>query len=145
MKNKFIFVIWGNSNSGKSETIKKIFEVFSQNISKKNISCEKPNRKDITATIIIHGIKVGIEGQGDPNSRLEDSLISFVKKKCSIIICASRSRGKTVDVIEKIAEKNSFKIIWATNYLSYSNRKEQTRLNKVSAKQFFSFIESRLL
>jgi len=44
----------------------------------------------------IKGHTVGIESQGDPNSRLQQSLQDFYNAGCDIIICATRTAGMTV-------------------------------------------------
>ena len=53
---------------------------------------------------------VGIETQGDPNSRLGESLELFKKAKCSIIICATRTRRGTVTAVENLQPE--FKVVW---------------------------------
>jgi hypothetical protein len=47
----------------------------------------------------VKGKKIGIESQGDPNSRLEQSLKDFVNAGCDIIFCACRTSGMTVQWI----------------------------------------------
>jgi hypothetical protein len=49
--------------------------------------------------INVKGFSIGIESQGDPNSRLKQSLNDFAKNKCDIIFCAARTRGMTVNWI----------------------------------------------
>ncbi len=67
-------------------------------------------RRDFTVILLIKGRKVGIESQGDPNSRLGGSLQLFVKEKCNVIICATRTRGQTVDAVNTL--KKQYEIVW---------------------------------
>lgn len=41
----------------------------------------------------VHGRIVGIESQGDPGSRLQQSLSDLLAAKCDVIFCACRIRG----------------------------------------------------
>ena len=67
-------------------------------------------KKDIRVVLTINGIKIGIESQGDPGGRLIESLDLFVKLKCQLIICATRTRGKKVTAVKDL-EKSGYKII----------------------------------
>ncbi|MDI9319952.1 MAG: hypothetical protein QM530_05685 [Phycisphaerales bacterium] len=58
----------------------------------------------------MNGIKIGIESQGDPNSRVFVSIPIFVNLNCDLILCATRTRGATVQIIEGL--KNDFQINW---------------------------------
>jgi hypothetical protein len=51
----------------------------------------------------VNGLAVGIESQGDPNSRLKRSLPAFAAAKCDIIFCACRTSGMTVDWINALS------------------------------------------
>lgn len=94
----------GRGSSGKTETIKLVFQLLQARYSNAVVDLLISNTIDIKATMVINGNKVGIESQGDPNSRLKQSLADFVDVECSIIICATRTRGKTV--------------VWVNNYSS---------------------------
>lgn len=92
-----IFALQGKCNSGKSSTIKLVYNALMNKYPAAQVQNLSPNTKDIK--IIISGIKglvVGIESQGDPNSRLHKSLQDFRNANCDIIICATRTSGMTV-------------------------------------------------
>jgi hypothetical protein len=55
---------------------------------------------------------MGIESQGDPNSRIFKSLPFFVNKECDIILCACRNRGETVWEVEKLHKDFDYDIVW---------------------------------
>ncbi|MFV1951811.1 MAG: hypothetical protein ACC630_07665, partial [Nitrospinota bacterium] len=65
---------------------------------------------DVRAVVTINGVKIGIESQGDPNSRLFKSLKLFAKLQCHVIVCATRTRGATVKAVE--SQKSDYEVIW---------------------------------
>lgn len=103
-----IIAIKGVLNTGKTATIKKFYHLLKSKYPKSKIENEICG-SDIRAIITINGVKIGIESQGDPNSRLFESILLFVKNQCNIIVCATRSRGGTVQLIE---EQENYEIIW---------------------------------
>lgn len=110
MKTKQVFALKGPANVGKSTTIKKIFILLKEAYPTALIQIINPPRiditvtveVDITVTIEIDETVVGIESQGDPNCRLPESIKHFKKAKCSIIVCATRTSGKTVATVENL-------------------------------------------
>lgn len=129
---KTILVLRGKSNIGKTTTIKKVYELLKEKYPQSNINEIIAKRNtlgeieyDIKVIIIIDGIKIGIESQGDPGSRLEKSLKYFIDNKCDIILCAARTWGKTNNIIE--AYSNLFKIIWIRKEIDKSNNEESNQ------------------
>lgn len=117
MKKLFIY----DSNpgkTGKSRSIKAIFHVLKQRMDigelkfKYDIlegSDEFPNKQDLKALIDYKGITIGLESQGDPNSRLTTSIKEFAsEKKCDVIICACRTKGKDVREIKHVCRINNY-------------------------------------
>jgi hypothetical protein len=72
---------------------------------------EKRFKVDVTIVVTIDGTKVGIETQGDPNSRLAKSLERFVQLNCKVIVCACRSYGETVNIV-RAGEQSGYQIKW---------------------------------
>lgn len=141
--NKTVYANWGTAQQGKSSTVKKIAELIIKNYP---LALTDPIsidfKFDIKAVITIGKIKIGIESQGDPNSRLFQSLKYFVKIECDIIICSTRTSGSTVDAINELYSKHGYENVWVTNYRS--NEKNQNTLNEISAKQIFELIQQNL-
>ena len=139
MKDKTLIAIWGSGRQGKSTTVSNICKLILTEFPKATSRFINEG-KDITVIIIIGKIKIGIESQGDPSSRLPDSLKIFSKdENCDIILCTSRTSGMTVETIDKIAQKFNYNLIWATNLRSSDN---QEYLNNYSANQIFEFIKT---
>jgi len=86
---------------------------------------------DITKIITVNGIKIGIESQGDPNSNLFTSLALFDKEKCDLIICATRTKGNTVNEVMKYESNSGYDVIWLSNL--FSGQKDKDELNNKSS------------
>ncbi|WP_213946974.1 hypothetical protein [Luteibacter sp. dw_328] len=106
-----IVVLQGAGNRGKSTTLKIVYEHL---LNKFSLLAEErvtsggramyrlDVRSDVRAIFSVNGKYVGIESQGDPNSRLRDSLDFFQRKRCDLIICATRTRGDTTDIVRAL-------------------------------------------
>jgi len=137
---KTVFANWGHARQGKSDTIKRIAKKILD--SYPNATTEPSQidySADINVIITADNLKIGIESQGDPNSRLPDSLKRFSADNCDIIICATRTSGGTVEEVDNLAPK--YDIIWVTNYRSKENTE---KLNQLSAEQIFDLIKKRI-
>lgn len=138
---KRIIVLYNKSNSGKSTIFKNVDEL----ISKKYKDCKNTtlhNNYDICKIYNINGISVGIESQGDPGSRLNESLKCFNEKKCDIIICTSRTKGETVNSIVAY-EKFGYEILWFSNITS-KTQTTTSNLNKLTAKFIIDILDNLL-
>lgn len=112
----------GGEKVGKSSSIRMAYEMLLEQHPNLIIK-EKLHRgkKDISVIIIIKGVLIGIESQGDPNKRdlsgkyrLAKSLETFKEKNCDLILCAARASGtnrtKPVEEVEKLEPEYS--ITW---------------------------------
>lgn len=122
---KFILTLTGLAQSGKTETIKLVFQLLIERYPQHAIIIEEGfGNRDVKALLFINGAKVGIDSQGDPNSRQMRSIDEFVNLGCDIILSASRTRGMTTRSIKKYEQ--SYNILWfqkekakeQTNYFS---------------------------
>jgi hypothetical protein len=92
-----IFALQGRGNCGKTKTLVKVFEMLHAKYPSAQVRDFFPNSPDKKVIMTgVRGKKIGIESQGDPNSRLKQSLIDFDKAGCDIIFCAVRTSGMTV-------------------------------------------------
>ena len=131
---KQIFGLYGTSNVGKSRTIKNVYrkltEKYPDFIFKKDFKQITADEGDICVIIVINGKIIGIESQGDPNSRIFISLPIFVKLNCDIILCATRTRGATVDEVEKL--KSTYEVKWIKKNPSENDTKHKSDNNKIA-------------
>lgn len=97
--NNLVIANKGKAECGKSSSIKEVFNKLIA-IYPQNILIEDG---DIKATITIRNVLVGIESQGDPNSRMMQSMNDFVSMGCQIIVTARRTSGETYSkIMERI-------------------------------------------
>lgn len=132
MKNRII-ALRGVPNAGKSETIKLTRELLITNYCSA-IDGYKSFNTDIKVVLTINDVKIGIESQGDPDSRLEESLKYFNSIGCVVIICATRSRGRTVNLVNEL--RDNYKVIFVEKGKAH-NQSEIDAANLEKAKELF--------
>lgn len=99
-----LFALQAPGNCGKSSTLIYLYQALQIKYPVANIQSNHSKTRDIS--VIMRGVKgwiVGIESQGDPNSRLLQSLSAFVAAKCDIIYCTCRTSGMTVGWVNSLS------------------------------------------
>ena len=107
---KTAIALSGVANRGKTETIRNVYSQLCNeypNAKKESLS----DRSDVRVILTIEGVKVGIESQGDPNSRQPKSLELFQREGCHVIVCTMRTFGMTVKAVEQLRDKHGYKLI----------------------------------
>ena len=141
---KTIFANWGQAGQGKSDTVKRIAQEILTTYTTATTSPTTINFSgDIQVIITIGKVTIGIESQGDPNSRLFASLKKFSLANCDIIICSTRTSGGTVDAVSALHTSHGYEIVWVTNYRS--SEKNKSTLNDISAKHIFTLVQQILV
>jgi hypothetical protein len=144
--NKTIIAIHGRSNEGKSETIKKVCSLILQTFPTAIPSLDNIDYNgDILLTVTINEIKIGIESQGDPNSRMiyDETLRKLANEKCDIIICATRTGGMTVKKVDSIANDYGFHTLWISSFWSPTLNSEV--LNRKAAENIIDIVKSLIV
>ena len=121
MQHKIIIANSGFAYTGKSTSIRYVYEILSNRYRGTvlyPISGYEPG-KDIKAIIEVpqsngYIVKVGIESQGDPNSRQINSIDEFVNNGCEIILVACRVKGATKDKVLSL-QPSDWQVIWFKN------------------------------
>ncbi len=99
-----IFALQGVASSGKTSTLIELLKLITAKYPRAKAQAFHGNTRDITVIVSpVNGLKIGIESQGDPNSRLEQSLPDFRVAKCDIVFCACRTSGMTVQWINAMS------------------------------------------
>ena len=129
---KKVFALRGIANVGKSDTVKKAYNLLTSKYQNATTEHERLRKVDIRSVLTINGAKIGIESQGDPNGRLEESLLLFIEVGCKVIICATRTRGQTVNAVNKL--KQSYELVWLQQD-DKSDAPEQEASNLAMAKK----------
>lgn len=106
-----IIALQGRASSGKTSTLVQVFKDLQAKYPAATVQL-LGGRRDIKVMLLgVNGKIVGIESQGDPNSRLEKSLSDFLQAKCDIIFCACRTSGMTVDWVNALPPKHNVRFV----------------------------------
>ena len=119
---KIAIVNIGKADMGKTTSIRKAFNILALHYPDtttiyvpRNGKAPILDNKEVKATIKIGDVLVGIETQGDPNSRLPKSLNYFVNWGCEIILVACRADDdSTYNSVTALAEQG-YEILWLPN------------------------------
>lgn len=141
---KTIIANYGAGSLGKSSSIKAVFEKIKKTY--KHSITDFIDGGDVRAIIHLtdHDIKIGLESQGDPNSRMEASMNLFVAKSCDIIISACRTKGDTINKIYDVRNTNGYEIIWAQNIISESKKHDVDLINDIYSTSILEIIDNLL-
>lgn len=119
MSKKLIIAVYGRQDEGKSETIRRVYDLLMQTKPTPVLDREVPIAGDILVILTMaNGLRIGIESQGDPKSRMiyERTVRHLAELNCDIIICASRTRGETVWEVDIIANEFGYSTLWISSY-----------------------------
>lgn len=105
---KTLLAIYATESVGKTTSIKNFYENFLSKHSSqiKNIFsfCEDDPNDVYKIVELQNGVKIGVCSFGDDGSSYE-KLDNFAKQDCKVIVCASRTKGASVDSINKLIEE----------------------------------------
>jgi hypothetical protein len=93
-----IIAVPGVQNSGNTSSIRRVFELLRHAYPEATYE-RHPRGGDTRIIVTISGVKIGIESRCDPGTGLDSKLKDLVEARCKIIICATRSYGRTVDAV----------------------------------------------
>ena len=110
---KTLLALSGLPKAGKTKTIKEVYRLLRETYPEATVTWVDPKEepaessdKDICLFMEIDGTLIGIESQGDPNSRLQKSLKQFAEHQppCEVILCARRT-GKGTRGMAQVIEQ----------------------------------------
>jgi Ni2+-binding GTPase involved in maturation of urease and hydrogenase len=106
-----VIALQGSGSSGKTSTLLQVFSDLQAKYPNSTVQ-HLAGRTDIKVLMRgVNGKTVGIETQGDPNSRLQQSLPYFIAAKCDIIFCACRTSGMTVTWVNALSPKHKVQFV----------------------------------
>jgi ABC-type dipeptide/oligopeptide/nickel transport system ATPase component len=101
---KNVFALRGTSKTGKSQTIRTVVEMLTENHPEASTEHNHTTKVDTRVVLTINGRKIGIESR-----LINDSLDLFVDARCDVIVCATRTSGATVNAVNAL---QGFDIHW---------------------------------
>jgi len=102
---KKIIALKGKSNTGKTTSIKRIYEWIKNNYAIKIITPNTWSGDDIKTIIKVDGFVIGICSAGDEGSTVKSYMDEFDKNRCDLILCACRTKGQTFQAIQSYRSK----------------------------------------
>jgi hypothetical protein len=103
-----IVALSGRANCGKSQTMRAMLRELRRAYGNPPQVVFREDRVDFKVILEIDGQFIAIESQGDPNSRLPESLEQFSILKCHTIICATRRTGQPIADIRALAAQPGY-------------------------------------
>ena len=100
---KKVFALKGRRNLGKSQTIRTVDELLRGKYPGARVEHEHRTRVELRGVLSINGVKIGVENSTKASFDL------FVSLGCEVIICATRTSGKTVNAVNALP---GYEIVW---------------------------------
>jgi hypothetical protein len=139
-----LIALSGKGSVGKSSTIKIVYGLLLKKYPTLTVVVEPlESRNEIRIVVRINGKRIGIESRGDTVKAVESALNIFSNSKCHIILCATRSRGGTWDIVKEFADQNKYKFNRVDKIYEPAQVKQKGE-NKKCANRIFSAIDSFL-
>lgn len=111
--NKTIIALWGTANVGKSMTLARLGRQLHANGA---TTTAHISGTDYRAIFQYQDKTIGLQTYGDTEYLVNQGLVEFQNQHCDIIVIASKSYGATVDAQVTFAERNGYRLFWATPY-----------------------------
>lgn len=112
---KTMICINAPTNTGKTSTIKKVHELLGGKEEVRN------QEGDFVDVLMYGNTVIGCESEGDPPGEAQRQALEYLmgKKKCDIVIGASRTRDKTINNVKTLLRKYDYDVIWLTPTYAY--------------------------
>lgn len=106
---KKLIALKGIRDVGKSQTLRTVDELLRGKYSNATVEQERRTRVELTVVLSINGVRIGIESTDEKISRIQESFDLFVSFGCDVIICATRTSGKTVTAVKALSD---YEVVW---------------------------------
>ena len=105
---KKVIALKGRRNIGKDQTIRTVDELLRAKYPDARVEHERRTRAELRVVLSTNGVKIGVESSED-GGKLQSSFDLFVSLGCEIIICATRTTGKTVNAVNALP---GYEVVW---------------------------------
>lgn len=129
---KQIIALDRRSNTGKTNTLNYLIGLLDKSQEADIITA--PTR-DRSVVISYNNKKIAITTCGDNGEELERNINFFEENTCDILVTATRSKGKTKEIISNYAQKIKTNIIWIEKNIAQrlTDRINQTQAEDIQA------------
>ena len=109
---KKIIVLTGTANVGKSATLRRVEALLKERFPRlREIAVLRRTRIEIRVVVEIDEVRVGIDSRGDRAEHVEQALEALRREHCSIIVCASHTKGGTIEQVMQFANDHCYDVI----------------------------------
>ncbi len=141
---KTILAVWHEAGRGKTQTLREFANLLLLTYPHYNpifpVPASVPVRGDFRLVVEINNKIIGIESQGDPNTKLQDRLIYLADVYyCEVILCTTRTSGQTVAAVEYLCRNRKFADVWTSTY--EITRANQPFANNIKAKHILELLQ----
>ena len=133
---KTLIALYGISNQGKTTTIRRVYDDL--RLKYRVVRRGSPSRTEVNGAILdIDGVLVGFASPGDVEWILAANLLPLIEKGCIVILCATHTRGGTVDLVERVAADHQFATVWiekagdSTDHIVANRRKADEIIQRI--------------
>ncbi|HYV12606.1 MAG TPA: hypothetical protein VE980_17025 [Pyrinomonadaceae bacterium] len=130
----------GVARIGKSQTIRTVDELLRVKYPDAIVEHEYRTKVELRVVLSINGVKIGIETTGENIKRINESFDLFVNLGCEVIICATRTSGKTVMAVNALP---GYDVVWLEQQ-AQSNPIERVLGNLAMARQIVEETEKSI-
>jgi len=130
----------GVARIGKSQTIRTVDELLRVKYPDAIVEHEYRTKVEVRVVLSINGVKIGIETTGENIKRINESFDLFVNLGCEVIICATRTSGKTVMAVNALP---GYDVVWLEQQ-AQSNPIERVLGNLAMARQIVEETEKSI-
>lgn len=146
---KTIVAIKNSSDKKKTETLREfaslMLTTYPNLIPILPIPAFVPSEWDFRLVVEINGIRIAIESQGDPNSKLQERLFDLADNfNVDIILCTTRTKWETVYAVEDLCNQKGFQYIWSSTY-QMIGKANQDIANQAKARHLLDLLQSLAL
>ena len=139
-----IIALWGKHDSGKTNTMKFLRDILLKRGAKEEKIVDE---YDFISVFSFEDKKVGVISGGDTKDILTGNF-GKLPNDCDVVICTSRTKGKTVHYLEEFVF-NQDDLIWVKkaeikNNGKYSVEKEENIINLIQAEILFEELKLQL-
>ncbi len=118
---KTIIAVLGTERKGKTGTLKEFVNVLKHVYPEHNQVFPSPGEEflsdDFTRVLEVKGQRIGIETADMPGPDIESRLLQLADEHaCSIILCASRTKGEASLAIDSLVRNRDFEVIRTSTY-----------------------------
>ena len=113
-----IIGLYGHSNCGKSASLTNLKELL--HVAGRSLSAHPHPNSEMPETFAYKGLTVCVAPGGDNREILQSNIRYFKAKQCDVAISATRSKGASVDELNKFAASEGVRVEWIAKSYEYN-------------------------